>query len=207
MADNRLRTPPDQHTLRLVLIRHGQTLANERHLIQGASDGSLTPAGRAPVEQLGAGFAGHHISRILSSDLQRARDTAEAIAKHHSLSVEVTPLAREWDCGEWDGIPAIEFLRHLKETGKPISQLNLPGGETLSQVRRRADQLINRLLADGFGKTVLVCAHGDIMRMMLSCLLGLDMDQAQAFRFDNASYSILEYDGEQWKVFAINRVV
>ena len=207
MTDNRLRNAPDKHTLRLVLIRHGQTLANEQHLIQGASDGPLTPAGRIQVEQLGAGFADHHVSRIISSDLQRARDTAEAIAKHHPLSVEVTPLAREWDCGEWDGIPASEFLQFVKETGKPISRVNLKGGETLSQVRQRADQLIQSMVADGIGKTLVICSHGDIMRMMLSCLLGLDMDQAQAFRFDNASYSILEYDGQQWKVFAINRMV
>jgi len=207
MTDNRLRTAPDQHTSRLILIRHGQTLANEQHLIQGASDGPLTPAGRAEVERLGAGFAAHHVSRVISSDLQRARDTAEAVARHHNLAVEVTPLAREWDCGEWDGIPASEFLRFIKESGQPVSTLYPPGGETLSQVRQRADQLLRSLTADGPGKTVVICSHGDIMRMMLSCLLGLDIDLAQAFRFDNASYSILEHDGQGWKVFAINRVV
>ena len=207
MVDTRLSTAPDRQTARLVLIRHGQTLANERHLIQGASDGPLTPAGRAQVEQLGAAFSGFHVSRIISSDLQRARDTAEAIAVHHHLQVEVNPLAREWDCGDWDGISASEFLRFIQESGLPVSALHPPGGETLDQVRRRADSLLQSLLTDVAGKTVVICAHGDIMRMMLSCLIGLDMDLAQAFRFDNASYSILEHNGQGWKVFAINRVV
>ena len=192
--------------MRLILVRHGQTRANEHFLIQGASDGPLTPEGKAQVEKLGAGLADFHISRVVSSDLQRARHTAEAIAKHHHLTVEATPLAREWNCGEWDGKPASEFLALIKESGLPVSALRPPGGELLSEVRERAGELIRNLMSGGAGKTIVICAHGDIMRMMLSYTLEMDEDQAQVFRFDNASYSMMEYDGQQWRVYAINRM-
>jgi len=205
-TDNRLMSSPDQQTLRLILVRHGQTLANEKFLLQGASNGPLTTTGKAQVEQLGKFFAKYHVSRVISSDLQRAQDTASEIAKHHQLTIEINPLAREWDCGDWDGKQASEFRGMLKETGLPVSALQPPGGETLSEVRQRAGKLIENLIMDGFGKTVVICAHGDIMRMILSYTLGLEIDQAEVFHFDNASFSMLELNGQSWKVYTINRV-
>jgi broad specificity phosphatase PhoE len=205
-TDNRLMNSPDQQTLRLILVRHGQTLANEKFLLQGASDGPLTATGQAEVELLGNFFARYYVDRVISSDLQRAKDTAAEIARHHQVTAETNLLAREWDCGDWDGQPASEFRGMLKETGLPVSALRPPGGETLSEVRQRAEKLIDGLIQESMGKSVVICAHGDIMRMMLSCTLGLDIDQAQAFHFDNASFSMLEFNGQNWKVFTTNRV-
>lgn len=205
-ADNRLRCSPDQYTFRIILVRHGQTEANEKYLLQGASDGPLTLTGIAQVEKLGRVFSQYHVTRVISSDLQRAQKTAFEIARHHQLEVESTSLAREWNCGEWDGKPANEFRQMLKESGLPISALHPPGGETLSEVRQRAQTLIRGLVQNSIGKTVVVCAHGDFMRMMLSHMLGLEIDQAEFFHFDNASFSVLEFDSQHWRVYTINRV-
>ncbi len=205
-TDNRLRNLPESHIMRLILVRHGQTLANEQHLLQGISDGPLTSEGKNQVEQLGVYFANFHINRIISSDLQRAQNTAAEIARHHKLNIEIDPLVREWNCGEWDGEQASQFLGRLKATGLSVSALFPPGGETLSDVRKRAEKFSQSLLHNNFGKTVVVCSHGDFMRMMVSYLLDLSVDQAQVFHFDNASYSMVEFDGQMWKVFTMNRV-
>lgn len=197
---------PDKDLTRLILVRHGQTHANQEHLLQGASDGPLTPQGRAEAEQLGLHLRGFPINHVISSDLIRAYDTARAIAKHHHLEVEATELVREWDCGVWDGRTAEEFLDMLAQFGKPVSEFAPEGGETLDQVRRRAEAFLSKLMAQHQDKTVVVCSHGDFMRMLVGCLLGIEIDQANLFFFNNSSYSLFEHDGQVWRVVAINRL-
>ena len=197
---------PDTKRTRLLLVRHGQTRANQEHLLQGASDGPLTTEGEAQVEQLGLHLRRFSIEHIISSDLIRAYATAQAIAKHHNLTVEMTALVREWDCGVWDGRTAEEFLDMLANFGQPISAFSPQGGETLEQVRGRAEEFIATLLVQHNGKTVVLCSHGDFMRMLVGCLLGIGIDQANLFFFNNGSYSLFEHDGTDWKVIAINRL-
>lgn len=192
--------------MRLILVRHGQTIANQKHLLQGASDGALTPQGIAEAERLGLHLRNSSIDHVISSDLVRAYDTAQAIARHHNLEVEKTTLVREWDCGVWDGRTAEEFLDMLDRTGMPVSAFSPEGGETLEQVKGRAEAFLSKLMAQNSAKTVVVCSHGDFMRMLLVCLLGIEIDQANHFFFNNSSYSLFEYDGRNWKVIATNRL-
>lgn len=191
---------------RLVLIRHGETLANAGHLLQGASNGPLTAQGEQQSALLGQHLRSFPIDHIVSSDLIRAIKTAEAIAAHHKVDFEITSLVREWDCGVWDGRTASEFLEMLGNSGKPISAFEPEGGETLPEVQARAAMFIERILADFRNKTVAVCSHGDFMRMLVGCLLGLEIDQANLFYFGNASYSLFEHDGRDWKAIFINRL-
>lgn len=197
---------PDKEYTRLILVRHGQTRANKEFLLQGASDGPLTPQGEAEVEQVGLHMRGFSIDHVVSSDLSRAYHTAQAIAKYHSLTVDKTPLVREWDCGVWDGRTAEEFLDMLASTGKPVSAFSPEGGETLEDVRARAQTFLSRVMTQYRGKTVVVCSHGDFMRMLVGCLLDIGIDQANLFFFNNGSYSLFEHDGRTWKVIAINRL-
>jgi broad specificity phosphatase PhoE len=197
---------PDTKRTRLLLVRHGQTRANQEHLLQGASDGPLTTEGEAQVEQLGLHLRRFPIEHVISSDLVRAYATAQAIAKHHNLTVETTALVQEWDCGVWDGRTAEEFLDMLAHSGKPVSAFSPQGGETLEHVRGRAEAFIETVLAQHSGKTVVLCSHGDFMRMLVGCLLGIGIDQANLFFFNNGSYSLFENEGTDWKVIAINRL-
>ena len=107
---------------RVILIRHGETLANAEFRLQGASDGPLTVLGEQQIELLGQHIRSFQIDHVVSSDLRRAVLTAEAIAKHHDIVVEQTPLVREWDCGVWDGRTAEVYLDMLAMFHKPISE-------------------------------------------------------------------------------------
>lgn len=191
---------------RIFLIRHGETFANQGHLLQGTSDGALTEKGRSQIEQLGRHLAHFQIDKVISSDLTRAYQTGMAIAKHHNLEVEVNPQVREWDCGVWDGRTQREFLEMLEQLGKPISAFEPEGGETLAQVQKRACDFLTETLAEHQGKIIAVCSHGDFMRMLMSCLLNIHPDQATLFFFDNASYSLFEYDERFWRALFINRL-
>jgi len=191
---------------RLILIRHGETFANAQFRLQGASDGPLTDLGERQIELLGKHLKSFQIDFVISSDLSRAVQTAEAIAKHHDINVETTPLIREWDCGVWDGRTAEVFLDMLEKSGKPISEFLPEGGEMLAEVRKRANNFIDRVLTYYYGKTVVVCTHGDFMRVLVGCMLNLSINQASMFFFDNASYSMFKHDGSMWKAIFLNRV-
>lgn len=193
-------------TTRLLLIRHGETFANQNHLLQGTSDGVLTEEGRSQIAQLGRHLAAYKIDKVVSSDLIRAYQTGEAIARHHHLEVEVTPLVREWDCGVWDGRTQKEFLEMVDQLEGGISSFEPEGGETMTQVHQRASDFLDRILSEDRSKTITVCSHGDFMRMMMSCMLDIHPNQASLFFFDNASYSLFEHDGKHWRAIFINRL-
>lgn len=193
-------------TTRLYLIRHGETLANRQHLLQGAADGELTNEGRLQIEQLGRHMAHFQIDKIISSDLTRAHLTGVAIANHHGLEVEVNPLVREWDCGVWDGRTQKDFLEMIKHLEGGISSFEPEGGEKMAQVYQRARDFLTRILSEDRRKTIAVCSHGDFMRMLLSCMLDIHPNQASLFFFDNASYSLFEYDGKGRRAIFINRL-
>ncbi len=191
---------------RVIIIRHGETFANAEFRLQGASDGPLTVLGEKQIELLGQHFRSFQIDHVVSSDLRRAFLTAEAIAKYHDLIVEQNLLVREWDCGVWDGRTAEVFLNMLAKFNKPISEFHPEGGETLAEVRKRADEFIAQILTDHREETVVVCSHGDFMRMLVGSMLNLSIDQASHFFFNNASYSLFEHDGVAWKAIFTNRI-
>ena len=193
--------------LRLILIRHGQTEANISRRLQGQSDGPLNELGRQEVERLGLALKDTQIDVIISSDLVRASDTAAAIACYHNLPVNPTMLVREWNGGEWDGRPAEEFIAIVKNLTIPIAELRPPGGETLTEVRARASAFVKDVIEKYPGKTVVLCSHGDFLRMVISVLMNESIDKANAtYRMDNASYSVFEREDGTWKMAAFNQV-
>lgn len=192
--------------LRLILARHGQTDANVNHQLQGQSNGQLNEIGRLEVERLGEALKNMHLDVIISSDMVRAQDTATAIARHHSLPVISTPLAREWNCGEWDGRPAEEFIEIVKNLTIPISQMRPPGGETLTEVQDRAREFVKEVKEKYPGKTVVLCSHGDFLRMVISILENKSIEEADStYRMDNASYSVFELRDGTWKMVSFNK--
>jgi broad specificity phosphatase PhoE len=190
----------------LILVRHGQTESNLNRKLQGQSDGPLTETGRGQAEKLARHLRDWQIDQIFSSDLRRACDTAAAIAAYHAVQPRCTALAREWNVGLLDGMPAEALAQALG-----VSILGLPGfrpkgGETLDEVRQRAAALAGELAAAYAGQTVLLCSHGDFLRMLLGVLLDKDIEEANTIHLRNASYTVLEQQPEGWKVLALDQV-
>jgi len=98
--------PVDDGALRIHLVRHGETLFNVRHQLQGWCDSPLTPLGRRQVAALGDHFAQVPLAAAFSSDLTRTRETtAGALSAHPSLVPTWMPELREWHFGGWEGQP------------------------------------------------------------------------------------------------------
>jgi broad specificity phosphatase PhoE len=157
-----------RRTTRFVLIRHGETDWNREGRWQGQAD---TPLNRRGVEQA-ARLADDlkrtmRVDAVYSSDLQRARQTAEAIAGAFGLPVRLDPRLREIHQGEWQGLLAPEIERRYQRIfqlrAKDPWSVSPPGGETAAQVRRRLEEALAEITAGHPGETVAIVSHGFIL--------------------------------------------
>jgi uncharacterized phosphatase len=196
---------PANPTITLILVRHGETDANRNFLLQGQSDGSLNATGKAQVQALGIALKNMEITVALSSDLQRARDTALAISVHHAgLEVKQMVALRECSVGVLDGHPAAEYHQALADSNLPLAEFRPQGGETFAEVRKRAATFLEMVEAEYQGESVLVCAHGDFLRMLISVLTRISIQDASTIFLNNASYSIFEYKNNKWHTVSVN---
>src|SRR5690606_21038559 len=99
----------------LYLVRHGQTSANVNHLLVGATDIPLDPLGERQAHQVGKRFSNIPVDAVLTSPLQRARRTAEAIAHTTGHNPQVVPGLSEIDFGRMEGLTIEQVLAQFPE--------------------------------------------------------------------------------------------
>jgi broad specificity phosphatase PhoE len=121
----------------IAFVRHGQTELNRGGRLQGRLDVPLSELGIHQAAALGRGFAAEPITRVLSSPLQRASDTAAAIAREHGLDVEVDERLVELDYGEWDGRALADVPARDWDAWRADPEFAPPGGERLVDVTAR----------------------------------------------------------------------
>ena len=179
------------------LVRHGESEGNAARVFTGQSDSPLTPRGRRQAEAIADELSTVKFDRIVTSDLSRTRDTAEAIAKRQGLTVEEFPELREIDVGErtGKGFDETAGLPDWKEDGF----VAWPRGETLDQVLRRVIGIVARLTRESPGKTILVVGHGGVNRILISHFLGIlpRLDRTPA---PNTNISVVHTDGTTHRV-------
>ncbi len=160
---------------RVLLVRHGATDWNETKRAQGQADVELNDKGRAQAAQVADELARLEVDAVYSSDLQRALDTATAIATRHDLEVTSDPAFREIDQGEWTGLTPDEIAGRWPELyGRDRYHAARPRGEAPGQVRARALEGLKRVVTAHPRGTVVVVGHGSMMRWIAAAALGYD---------------------------------
>ena len=175
-------TPPAP-ARRVVVLRHGETDHNAARIWQGHLDTPLSERGLAQARAAGPAVATLHPSRIVSSDLRRARQTAEEVALACGLAVTTDARFREIDVGAWQGLGASEVADGWPEVqaalGRGEDVRRGDHGETVADVARRVGEaLTEHLEALGPGECLVVSTHGASGRTAAACLLGLEHDLA-----------------------------
>lgn len=196
---------------RLYLVRHGESEANLAGLLQGQTHGALTAAGRDTAGRLGRALAGLSVSdrptAILTSDLRRAVETAEIIAEALGVTPHLFPAAREWNVGVLDGLPASALVDAIQRSGLPAAEFAPSGGESLTQLRARAEQTLAGLAheaVDGAhgerrARTLLV-SHGDFIRMAIGAAASMPIDAANSLTLRNTSLTEFTLSNGTWRV-------
>ena len=162
----------------LLLVRHGQTPWNAAGRWQGHGDPGLSAVGRSQAVELAVELAAVMRrdsepvwTRVMASDLRRARETAEILAESLALRVEVDNRLRELDVGEWTGLTRSEIEGRDRETllafesGDPTVRPG--GGESRGEIRQRARALVRDLAKSFAGERLIVVTHLGVIRALL----------------------------------------
>ena len=173
---------------RVVLVRHGETAWTLTGQHTGRTDLPLSERGEREAVRLEGRLRGASFAMVLTSPLQRARRTSE-LAGFGSIAV-VEPELAEWSYGQYEGRRTAEI--HGSRPGWDLFRDGCPGGETLDDVRERADRLVARL-RQGAGD-VLLFAHQDILRVLAVRWVGLPAAAAQTLVLATASVSTLGFE-------------
>lgn len=152
-------------------MRHGESEANAAHIFAGQTDSPLTARGREQATVVAKALRPVHFDRIVTSTLARTRDTAAEIAIGRGVAVEAFDDLKEIDLGEAAGKPFDEVRGLPNYDGEGFTQW--PGGESLDQVVARAMRVIDALVAESPGRTILVVGHGGVTRILVSRFMGV----------------------------------
>ena len=195
-----MNEPTNQQRLRLYLIRHGEVEGAAVGKLLGRTDTPLSKRGLEQSHALADVLTEAQLSAVYSSDLQRARMTAEIIANRGNLKVQESSAWREIDMGEWEG----RTLAALHEESPALvaqvfndpASFEYPEGESFAAFTARVQSALDQLLITHKSGDVALVVHGGVCRALLGSVLGVPMHKwlrlAQAY----ACLNVIDwYDG------------
>ena len=174
----------------LWLFRHGETEWSLSGAHTGRTDLPLTEAGRERARAMGRYLAGRQFSLVLTSPLQRARETCDLAG--YGAVAEVDDNLREWDYGDYEGRTSSQ-IRNLRP-GWFLWRDGVTNGETVEDVADRAEAIIDRVVRAG--GDVALFSHGHLLRILATCWLELPPTDGRLFALNTGSLSILGYERE-----------
>ena len=189
--------------MRFIFVRHGETEWNIQGRYQGQSDIPLSEKGRAQVAALGKRFEGIPVDVVYSSPLQRAYDSARAIAEPKGLPIRLVEGIKELDFGRWDGL-TLEMLREqfgdsfMKYRTEPF-HYPMEGEGTLNRAKLRVGAALEEIKEEyrHTDKTVVVVAHGGILKLAIFYLLDMSSRFYRCIELDNTSLTILDIEEDR----------
>ena len=182
----------------LLLIRHGQSMANIDALYVGHTDSPLSPLGLQQADATAQFICdNYHVDAVYSSDLSRAYCTGKAVADRLGLPVTTTPQLREINTGIWEGLSFATLAAEHAE-GYSIWQYDIgnaacPGGESVAQLQDRVVQAVLQIARENEGKTVVVASHATPVRALICYCTGLGLGTMKDVPWpSNASVTVLQ---------------
>lgn len=180
--------------MKLIIVRHGETIANVKKVLQGKNGGKLTEKGIQQSKEIGKHLKGDHkIDMVFCSPLDRCVKTLENILSEYPFDGEIfmSNLIEERDFGEYTGVEAhLIDWGDLNQENKVNKEMGL---EPWSELEKRVKLFLEDLKLEDENKTILVVSHAGPIRVMINNLKRQDLDY-QDIKVDNGQ--IIEFDYE-----------
>ena len=167
--------------MKIILVRHGKHESNEHN-------GNLLTEGRGQAKLLALKLKGVKIDRFYCSDLRRAKETADILEKELKIPARITSALREWDS---------KIVKQDKEAWKKEHRDNF------NMLMKFLDKL---LLKKKEKKNILIVAHGQLNKLVISILMGIDSTKTVSFMQDNTCINILAWNEQyqNWRLLLLN---
>lgn len=192
----------------ILLIRHAAHGQVGTVLSGRTPELALSEEGRAQARALAERLAATPLAAIQASPVQRAQETALALATPHGLAVETVPALDEVDFGAWQGRAFAELDADplWTEWNSARASARTPGGETMAEAQERAWAHVVKAALARPGKTLAMVSHCDVIRAVIARVLGLSLDRLLAFAIDPASVSRIELGDRGARLLSLNEV-
>lgn len=191
-------------TTRIIIVRHGESLANAKRIYLGHIDWDLSMRGHLQARETARALAGEQIDAVYSSDLLRAYNTALPHAELRGLKVTKLSELRELYIGEWEGVLVERLETEWKEQFEHGWRENFgtftpPGGESIPAARERMYNAVLRVARENLGGCVLIATHAAAIRAMWGKIAGIAPERmgSDSVFPTNASISRILFDGER----------
>jgi len=189
-------------TLKLCVVRHGETEWNAQGRVQGQLDVPLSPVGLAQARAVAGVLGKEHFDAVYSSDLVRVRQPAEPLKRELILDERL----RERHYGVFQGMTYADAKEKLPEDYARFRakdpEFAFRNGESLSRFNERALAFFSDLVEKRAGQAVLVFTHGGILEMLYRHATGRGISAPRDFEIPNAAINRLEHDAQGWRVLA-----
>jgi broad specificity phosphatase PhoE len=181
----------------IYLIRHGETDWNREQRYQGQQDIPLNSTGIKQAQLKAENLNGHKFSALYSSDLMRAFQTAQEIAKKVKLSITTHPALREINQGEWEGRFIKDVLASNEAEVRAVYQnpytARKPGGESIGEVAARMYAYLDHLAEKHDQQTIIVVSHGLAIATVLCKVRKLPLEMAIRNIPENTGIEIIKW--------------
>ena len=195
---------------KLLLIRHGESEANNKAFFAGQYDAPLMPKGVEQAE-ITAKYTveKYHPVKIYASDLKRAYKTGKTLADKLGMEIIADKRFREIDAGEWDGIKFNElgdkYAEEFRIWRDDIANAKCTGGESVEDLRKRVFGAATEVAENNDGKTVVIATHATPIRVMQTYVQMGSLEKMNDIPWvSNASVSVFEYDNGKWTCKAVS---
>ncbi|WP_303904611.1 histidine phosphatase family protein [Thiohalomonas denitrificans] len=191
---------------RFVFIRHGETEAVGKTLTGRIPGLHLTRRGVGQVRTLAERLKFRRLDRLVTSPMERTRQTATVIAEIHDAEVEIDEALLEVDFGEWSGRSFAEMEDNLlwRRYHEFRSGVRIPGGEMAPEIQARVVAATERLRMETPDGVIVLVSHGDPIRYGIAFYAGIPLDLALRTDIDIASVSAIDVDDRGARVLCVN---
>jgi len=186
-------------SLRLFIVRHGETAENVKMAYLGLRDEPLNETGRRQAECAAEALSRIQLRLIVSSPLRRAADTAARIHAISGAELRKEDRLREGSFGGWEGLTRGEVLNRSGRDAELLlqweenSSVAPPGGESSEDVRRRAVSLVDDLAGEFPDASIALVSHVGPIKALLSAALGITLNASRRLFLDPGTISVVEW--------------
>jgi 2,3-bisphosphoglycerate-dependent phosphoglycerate mutase len=194
---------PSEKPVQLLLVRHGETTWNREGRIQGHRDSPLTERGLAQAEAAAARLARERIDVLYSSDLGRARQTAQQVAAATALGIRLDSGLRERAFGILEGKTWDEIATDHPDEARLLAEdpsHAMPGGESLAQFRDRVTGALRRIAREAGAETIALVTHGGVLGVLYREAMGIPLEAPRSYTTLNAGVNHFRFVDDRWSV-------
>ena len=178
--------------MKLIMVRHGESDHNVNDLVQGHTPSKLTPKGKFQAKSVANFLKTENINKIYSSDLTRAKETAEIINESFNKDLQFFKVLRERSFGDYENGSFEDFHKAVAESNKKYHQFKPKNGESCEEKGEKMMEFINQISKENEKNTVLIVTHGGNILEVLFRGLNLSRENYKEYNPRNCAVTILE---------------